>query len=103
MFVVGNFLSSIAFVIDMLLQVYIWVVIVRVLISWVQPNPSNVIVQTLSTLTDPLLNPIRRTLWRMMGYRGMMIDVSPIILIVAIYFLDHFLVGVLQDVGRRLR
>jgi YggT family protein len=87
----------------MLLQIYIWVVIIRVLISWVQPNPSNVIVQTLSALTDPLLDPIRRSLWRMMGYRGMMIDVSPIILIVTIYFLDHFLVGVLQDLGRRLR
>ena len=103
MFVAGNFLTALASVLHILLQVYIWVVIVRALISWVNPDPWNPIVQTLNRLTDPLLDPIRRRMFRMMGYGGIGIDVSPLILIVAIYFVDFFLVGTLSDIGMRLR
>ena len=103
MFVAGNFLTALASVLHFLLQVYIWVVIVRALISWVNPDPWNPIVQTLSRLTEPLLEPIRRRLFRMMGYGGLGIDISPLLLIMAIYFLDFFLVGTLSDIGMRLR
>jgi YggT family protein len=87
----------------MLLQAYIWVVIIRALVSWVNPDPWNPIVQMLNRLTDPLLEPIRRKLFRMMGYGGMGIDISPLILIAAVYFLDFFLVGTLTDIGMRMR
>lgn len=103
MFVAGNFLTAAAAVLHMLLQTYIIIVIVRVVISWVNPDPRNLIVQVLNSVTDPLLEPIRRKMFRLMGYRGMMIDFSPLILILAIYFLDFFLVATLQDIGRRLR
>ena len=103
MFVAGNFLTALASVLHLLLQAYIWVVIIRALISWVNPDPWNPIVQTLNRLTDPLLEPIRRKLFRMMGYGGIGIDVSPLILIAAIYFLDFFLVGTLHDISTRLR
>ncbi len=103
MFVAGNFLTALASVLHMLLQAYIWVVIVRALISWVNPDPWNPIVQMLNRLTDPLLEPIRRRMFRMMGYGGMGIDISPLILIAGIYFLDFFLVETLNDIGRRLR
>lgn len=103
MFVAGNFLTALASVLHMLLQAYIWVVIIRALISWVNPDPWNPIVQMLNRLTDPLLEPIRRQMFRMMGYGGMGIDISPLILIAAIYFLDFFLVGTLTDIGMRMR
>lgn len=103
MFVAGNFLTALASVLHMLLQAYIWVVIIRALISWVNPDPWNPIVQTLNRLTDPLLEPIRRRMFRMMGYGGMGIDISPLILIAAVYFLDFFLVGTLADIGMRMR
>lgn len=103
MFVAGNFLTALASVLHILLQVYLWVVIVRALISWVNPDPWNPIVQTLNRLTDPLLEPIRRKLFWMMGYGGIGIDISPLILIMAIYFVDFFLVGTLSDIGMRLR
>lgn len=103
MFVAGNFLTALASVLHMLLQAYIWVVIIRALISWVNPDPWNPIVQMLNRLTDPLLEPIRRRMFRMMGYGGMGIDLSPLILIAAIYFLDFFLVGTLTDLGMRIR
>ncbi len=103
MFVAGNFLTALASVLHMLLQAYIWVVIIRALISWVNPDPWNPIVQMLNRLTDPLLEPIRRKLFRMMGARGMGIDISPLVLIAGIYFLDFFLVGTLTDIGMRMR
>jgi YggT family protein len=103
MFVAGNFLTALASVLHMLLQAYIWVVIIRALISWVNPDPWNPIVQMLNRLTDPLLEPIRRKMFRLMGYGGMGIDISPLILIAAIYFLDFFLVGTLADIGMRVR
>ena len=103
MFVAGNFLTALASVLHMLLQAYIWVVIIRALISWVNPDPWNPIVQTLNRLTDPLLEPIRRKMFRMMGYGGMGIDISPLVLIAAVYFLDFFLVGTLTDIGMRMR
>ena len=103
MFVAGNFLTALASVLHLLLQAYIWVVIIRALISWVNPDPWNPIVQMLNRLTDPLLEPIRRRMFRMMGYGGMGIDLSPLLLIAAIYFLDFFLVGTLTDLGMRMR
>ena len=103
MFVADNFLTALASVLHLLLQAYIWVVIIRALISWVNPDPWNPIVQTLNRLTDPLLEPIRRKLFRMMGYGGIGIDISPLVLIAAIYFLDFFLVETLHNIGTRLR
>ena len=103
MFVAGNVFTAMASVLHMLLQAYIWVVIIRALISWVNPDPWNPIVQMLNRLTDPLLEPIRRKMFRMMGYGGMGLDLSPLILIVAVYFLDFFLVGTLADIGMRVR
>ena len=103
MFVAGNVFTALASVLHMLLQAYIWVVIIRSLISWVNPDPWNPIVQMLTRLTDPLLEPIRRKMFRMMGYGGMGLDLSPLILIAAVYFLDFFLVGTLTDIGMRMR
>ena len=53
-------------------------------------------------MTDPLLDPIRKKMFRMMG-SGVGIDLSPLILIAVVYFLDYFLVGTLTDLGTRLR
>ncbi|MEK9172335.1 MAG: YggT family protein [Nitrospirota bacterium] len=103
MFVAGNLFTALASVLHMLLQAYIWVVIIRSLISWVNPDPWNPIVQMLNRLTDPLLEPIRRKMFRMMGYGGMGLDLSPLILIAAVYFLDFFLVWTLADIGMRMR
>ena len=68
MFVAGNLFTALASVLHMLLQAYIWVVIIRALISWVNPDPWNPIVQMLNRLTDPLLEPIRRKMFGMILY-----------------------------------
>lgn len=99
MFVLANFLSAVAAVLNMLLSLYWWILLARVIISWVNPDPYNQIVRFLSSATDPLLYRIRRAL--PVTYSG--IDFSPIILIAAIYFLQIFLVGNLQEMAARLR
>ncbi|OGW61779.1 MAG: hypothetical protein A2V83_08480 [Nitrospirae bacterium RBG_16_64_22] len=99
MFVAGNFLSALAQVLDMALTVYMWIVIVRALISWVNPDPYNPIVRFLVAATEPVLRPIRRLV---PTYR-IGIDLSPLIVILAIYFLNFFLVRTLIDLSYRIR
>ena len=102
--IAARFIDAVAQVLDTFFWVYTWVVIVRALISWVNPDPWNPIVQTLNRLTDPLLEPIRRKMFRMIGYGGLGIDLSPMILIVAVYLLGNvLLVSMLQYIAMQLR
>jgi YggT family protein len=88
MFVIENFFTALAYVIYYVLEVYMYVVIARALISWVNPDPWNPIVQFLDRVTEPALAPIRR----MIGGRLGGVDVSPIVLILALIFLQKFIV-----------
>jgi YggT family protein len=99
MFVMGNFLGAVARLLDLILWAYMWLIIIRALLSWVNPDPWNPIVQFLNRVTEPILAPIRRRVpsWRM----G--IDLSPLVAILAIYFVQWFLVGTLRDVAWRMR
>lgn len=99
MFVAGNFLIGIGQVIDMALSIYMWIVIIRALISWVRPDPYNPIVRILNGLVDPVTNRIARIIPTRFG----MLDVAPLVLILAIYFLRFFLVQALIDAGARMR
>jgi YggT family protein len=103
MFVAADLLMVLAFAIHLILEIYFWIIIVRVLISWVNPDPTNPIVRALNRVTDPLLDPIREKLFRFTGYGGMGIDVSPIILIIAVKVLDYALSTILHDVAVHLR
>jgi YggT family protein len=99
MFVAGNFLIGIGQVIDMVLSIYMWIVIIRALISWVRPDPYNPIVKILNGLVDPVTYRIARIIPTRFG----MLDVAPLVLILAIYFLRFFLVQALIDAGARMR
>jgi YggT family protein len=96
MFVLSEFFHALAWLVDYLLWLYMWIVIIRALISWVSPDPWNPVVQFLSRVTDPVLRPIRKRL------PMTPIDFSPLILIVAIEFLRRFLVPVLATAARQL-
>lgn len=98
MFVAGNILLALATVVDYVLWIFMWVVIARALISWVNPDPWNPIVQFLDKVTEPVLFPIRRRLGWRMG-----IDISPIIVILIIIFLQIALVQTLKDLAVSLR
>lgn len=97
MFVFRNVLLGTATVLDYVLWLYMWIIIARALISWVNPDPWNPIVQFLDRATEPVLAPIRR--W--MGWR-MGIDVSPIIAILILTFLQFAVVQSLKDLALRM-
>ncbi|MDA8163425.1 MAG: YggT family protein [Desulfobacteraceae bacterium] len=94
MFVIGNFLSALATVINIVLGAYVWLIIGRVIISWVNADPYNPIVRFLYGATEPVLAPIRRRLPYLGG-----LDLSPMLLILAIIFLQQFLVPTLQRIA----
>jgi len=99
MFIFVNLLEAIAVILHFILTIYMWLIIIRALLSWVSPDPYNPIVRFLSQATDPVLYQVRRYL----PLRGFAIDISPIVVLAIIFFLDHFLVGTLQDIIIRLK
>ncbi len=96
MFVLSNFIIGLAKVIDIALTLYMWIIIFRALISWVNPDPYNQIVIFLYRVTEPVLGPIRRRL----PMRNVGIDISPIIVILVIIFLQYFLVETMIQMTR---
>ena len=100
MFVLANFLNAVAVLLHYVLTIYMWIVIARAVISWVNPDPYNPIVRFLRSATEPLFYFIRI---RLPFLRAGGIDFSPIIIIAAIYFLDYALAGYLIALGTRLR
>ena len=85
-------------VINIGLTVYIWIIVIRAMISWVSPDPYNPIVRFLYRVTEPVLRPVRRIL----PIRGMGIDLSPLIVILIIYVLRIFLVKALIQLSFQL-
>ncbi|MBP1724997.1 MAG: YggT family protein [Deltaproteobacteria bacterium] len=98
MFVVGNFLSALARILDIALTVYMWLVIARALLSWVNPDPYNPIVRFLYNTTEPVLQALRRRLPLFFGG----VDFSPLLVVLVIVFLQRFAVASLQDLAVRL-
>ena len=97
MFVLGNLIIAVAKIIHIVLNIYMWIIIARAILSWVNPDPHNQIVQFLYRATEPVLAPIRRIL------PPMAIDVSPIIAFLIIMFLQSFLVKTLIDIAISMR
>lgn len=99
MFVLGNLIAAVAHIIDIALTVYLWIIVIRAVLSWVNPDPYNPIVRFLIQVTEPVLTPIRR----LIPLRGMGIDLSPMIVLIAIVFLQQFLVPTLLQVSYHFR
>jgi len=97
MFVAANFLVAVAKMIDIILSLYMWIIIGRAIISWVNADPYNPIVRFLISATEPVLYPVRRRLPMLGG-----IDFSPILVILAIIFIQTFLVQSLIQIASRL-
>jgi len=99
MFVLSNFVLALARLAELVINAYIWIIIARAIISWVSPDPSNPIVRFLYRVTEPVLRPIR---YRLPTF-AMGLDLSPMVLILVLYFLDWFLVSTLRDLALSLR
>ena len=99
MFIFSNFLIAIAKILDILLSIYMWIIIISALMSWVNPDPYNPIVRFLHAVTEPVLRPIRRII----GFRLGVIDISPMVVILAILFVKSFLIQSLIEFAYKLK
>ncbi len=99
MFVFANLLIAVARIADIVLSAYMWIIIISALLSWVNPDPYNPIVRFLHGVTDPVLRPIRR----LIGYRLGPIDISPMVVILAIMFVKYFLIQSLIEFAYKLK
>lgn len=99
MFLVANLLMAVAQIVDMVLWLYMWIIIARAVISWVNPDPYNPIVRFLYSATEPVLYRVRRTI----PFSAGGIDFSPILVLLVIVFLQAFLVQSLRDIALALR
>ncbi len=99
MFIFGNLILAVANILNIVLEVYQWIIIIAAIISWVNPDPYNPIVRFLYSITDPVLRPIRR----LIGGRLGPIDISPIIVILAIIFIQRFLIGSMIEMAYKIK
>jgi YggT family protein len=97
-FVLANIVQALAYVLDTFLWIYFWIIIARAVISWVNPDPWNPVVQFLYRTTEPILKPARRLLPSTMG-----IDLSPILVLVGIQVVRMVVVESLYDLARSIR
>ncbi len=95
MFTSKNYIELIAIIINIVIIIYIWVIVLRALISWVNPDPFNPAVKFLRDITDPVLVPARR----LFPFGGM-VDLSPIIVILILLFLRIVIVQLLLNLSQ---
>ncbi|SFV69570.1 Integral membrane protein YggT, involved in response to extracytoplasmic stress (osmotic shock) [hydrothermal vent metagenome] len=79
---------SIVQLIHTVINLYIWIVIIAALLSFVRPDPRNPIVQILYRLTEPVYDVLRRKMpFLIVGG----IDLSPLVIILGLQFIDTFM------------
>ena len=98
MFILANFVNALAYVLDFILTVYMYILIARAILSWVNPDPYNPIVSFLYRATEPVLYRVRRVLPDLGG-----LDLSPLLVLLAIFFLQKFVVSSLFEIANRLK
>ncbi len=99
MILFANFLRAIAGIIHFVLILYMWIIIIRAVLSWVKVPSLYPLVVVLHNLTEPVLRPFRK-LVPPKTFGG--IDITPIIVILLIYFVDAFLVKSISDIARQM-
>jgi len=98
-FIVANLLLAFGKILDLLLSAYMWIIIIAALVSWVNPDPYNPIVRFLYSVTEPVLGRVRRVI----GFRTGFVDLSPMIVILAILFARYFLIQSLMEFAYKLK
>ncbi len=98
MFALRHLLEALAYILNLGLTLYMWLIIARALLSWVNPDPFNPIVRFLYNVTEPVLGWVRRRVPLVFGG----LDLSPLLVLLAIVFLQKFLVASLLDLAYRV-
>ena len=95
MIILSNFLMAVGMVLNTILNIYFWIVIASAVLTWVNPDPYNPIVRFLRNVTEPVYYRVRRLL--PLNFGGM--DFTPIVVLLAIQFLQVFLVNTLYQLA----
>lgn len=95
----GYFFNALAIVLDTVLTLYMWIIVARAVFSWVNPDPYNTIVRFIHNVTEPVLQPIRK---RLPAAFSTSIDLSPMIVFLAIMFLNSWLIPSIRHIGAGL-
>lgn len=98
MFILGNFIEALAQLLNIVLTIYIWAIILRAILSWINPNPYNPFMVFLAKATEPVLGFVRQFIPDLGG-----IDLSPMVVILVLYFVKGFLVKTLFQVALYLQ
>lgn len=94
MILFANILGTVAMVLNMLLDIYFWIVIAAAVVTWVRPDPNNAIVRLLRMLTEPAFYLVRK--WLPFTFtRGL--DFSPVIVLLAITLANGIVVKTLSQ------
>ncbi len=94
----ANFIMGIARVLEIGLNLYMFVVIAYAILSWVSPDPYNPIVRLIRQITEPVMYRVRRHIPTSVGG----IDFAPLIVVLAIYFIQIFVVQTLFQLARQV-
>ncbi|HEV8642883.1 MAG TPA: YggT family protein [Methylomirabilota bacterium] len=98
MFFFAYLVTALANILNLVLVAYMWIIIAQAIISWVSPDPYNPIVRFLHRVTEPVLRPVRERLPTL----AMGLDLSPMVVVLALYFLREFLVPVLYRIATEI-
>ena len=98
MYSIGYLLMAVAKVLDYVLFFYMWIIIARAVLSWVNPDPYNPIVRFIYNVTEPVMYRVRSKI--PVSFGG--IDFSPILVFLAIIFLQQFVVNSLLKMAQTL-
>jgi YggT family protein len=96
MTIIGYFFIAVANLLELVLNLYFFIIIARAVLSWVSPDPYNPIVRFIHNVTEPVLGPIRRKI--PVNFGG--IDISPVIVILVIIILKSILVQSIEHIGK---
>jgi YggT family protein len=98
MFIFGNFLYATAVILSTVISLFQFLLFIRFILSWVNPDPYNIVVRVVFGATEPLVAPFRRLL--PMGLGGL--DFSLMFAFLFLIFAQHFLVKSLFDIAARM-
>lgn len=97
MFIFGELFKSLAFLVNGVCQLLYWLLFARIIVSWLPVDPYHTIVQFLVQVTDPILAPFRR-----FPLQIGMLDLTPLLAFMALYFLNNVLVRILLTMAYQL-
>ncbi len=94
MFIVSELIQSLALLVSLIFNILYFLLVIRIILSWVNPDPYNEIVQVIYKVSDPILAPFRRLPLQAGG-----VDLSPIVAFLVLSVLRNFIVNVLYRVS----